>query len=92
MLGNLKSANFELKMASFRQIKSFYNKACNDKIQKQDKPFPYVNRGIFRKQISAFGLYKNRIAIKFDSNYNGEDVLMRLIKVYEVFLFQGLGI
>ena len=92
MLGNLKSANFELKMASFRQIKSFYNKACNDKIQKQDKPFPYVNRGIFRKQISAFGFYKNRIAIKFDSNYNGEDVLMRLIKVYEVFLFRGLGI
>lgn len=92
MLGSLKTANFEMKMASFRQLKSFYNKACHDKFQKQEKPFPYENRGIFRKQITGFGLFRNKIAIKIDANYNGEDVLMRLIKVYQVFLFQGLGL
>ena len=81
-----------MKMASFRKLKAYYNKGCNEKLQKQDKPFPYVNRGIFRKQVSGFGFYKNKLAIKMDAYYNGEDVLMRLIKVYEAFLFKGLGI
>jgi hypothetical protein len=38
-----------MKLASFRALKSYYNKACHDKFAKQDKPFPYVNKGIFRK-------------------------------------------
>jgi hypothetical protein len=91
MIGNLKSAELEIKMASFRQLRSYYNKACNEKIQKQEKPFPYVNRGIFRKQVSAFGIYKNKVAIKMDGQYNGEDVLMRLVKVYEAFFCKLLG-
>jgi hypothetical protein len=69
-------------MASFRQLRGFYNKACNEKFQKQEKEFPYVNRGIFRKQVSGYGFYKNKVAIKMDAQYNGEDVLMRLVKVY----------
>jgi len=71
MIGNLKSADFEMKLASFRQIKSFYNKACSDKFQKHDKPFPYTNRGIFRKQINIFGIFRNKIGIKVDASYNG---------------------
>ena len=92
MISNLKSAELEIKMASFRQLRGYYNKACNEKIQKQEKPFPYVNRGIFRKQVSGFGFYKNKIAIKFDAQYNGEDVLMRLVKVYEAFICKVFGI
>ncbi len=49
MIGNLKRANFEMKLSSFRALRSYYNKACDDKFAKHDKPFPYVNRGIFRK-------------------------------------------
>ncbi len=79
-------------MASFRQIKSYYNKASHDKLQKQEKPFPYENRGIFNKRVSAFGVFRNKIGFKADSTYNGEDVLMRLVKVYCTFLFQGLQI
>ena len=92
MISNLKSAELEMKMASFRQLRGYYNKACNEKIQKQEKPFPYVNRGIFRKQVSGFGFYKNKIAIKMDAQYNGEDVLMRLLKVYETFICKVCGI
>lgn len=90
MLGNLRTAQFEIKLASFRQIRSYYRKVSNIEQQKQDKPFPYVNRGIFRKQISAFGIFKNKIAVKFDGIYNGEDVLMRLIKVYQTFFIHAL--
>ena len=71
-----------MKLASFRQIKSYYNKAAGDKHTKQEKPFPYVNKGIFRKQANCYFFYKNRLAIKAEGIYNGEDVFMRLIKVY----------
>lgn len=92
MINNLKSAELEIKMASFRQLRGYYNKACNEKIQKQEKPFPYVNRGIFRKQVTGFGFYKNKLAIKLDAEYNGEDVLMRLVKVYDAFICNVFGI
>jgi len=48
-----------------------------------------VNKGIFRKQASFFTFYKNKIAIKLDGTYNGEDVLIRLIKVYTKFIVNG---
>ena len=53
--------------------------------EKENKPFPYVNHGIFRNRISMFSTYKNKVACKFDSHYNGEDVLMRLLKISKVF-------
>ncbi len=71
-----------MKLASFRALKSYYNKACHDKFAKQDKPFPYVNKGIFRKQANCYFLYKDKIALKAEANFNGEDVFMRLLKVY----------
>ncbi len=75
-----------MKLASFRQIKGYYNKACGQKFQKQEKPFKYINRGLFRKQVTFYGFFQNNISVKADATYNGEDVLMRLVKVFFAFL------
>lgn len=79
-----------MKLASFRQLRGYYDKASGSTLNKQEKPFPYVNKGLFRKQVTCFGFSKNKIGIKADANYNGEDVFMRLVKVFNTFIFKGL--
>ena len=91
MLTNFKRANFYIKLASFRDIKGYYNKACGEKFNKADKPFKYVNKGLFRKQANFFFFYKNKLSFKAEAIYNGEDVFMRLIKVYQVFFEKIFG-
>lgn len=51
-------------------------------VEKSDKEFNYVNKGLFRANAEVFLMYADKISATISVTYHSEDVLMRLTKVY----------
>lgn len=77
-----------LKFKHFRQIKRYYDdiaKKLDDwsfahKSKKED--FKYQAPGLFREHVEGYAFLNDDLAISADIEHQGEDIFLRLIKVY----------
>ena len=60
--------------------------------KKEDKTdFRYVAPGLFREKVQAFAFLRDTVAVSGDITHQGEDIFLRLIKVYFKAAKKGLG-
>ena len=82
-----KKMNLTLRLKSFRQINKFYEEMADtlgmNLKKKEDKTdFRYQAPGIFREKVEAFAFLRDSIAVRGDITHQGEDIFLRLVKVY----------
>lgn len=85
-----------LRLKSFRQINKYYEEMANqvgyNYKKKEDKTdFRYVAPGLFREKVQAFAFLRDTVAVSGDITHQGEDIFLRLIKVYFKAAKKGLG-
>lgn len=50
--------------------------------KKQKEDFKYVAPGLFREKVEGFVFLQDDVAVSGEMTHQGEDILLRLIKVY----------
>lgn len=79
--------HLSLRFKSFRQMNKFYEEFA-DQVghnykKKEDKvDFKYTAPGLFREKVEAFAFVRDSMALSANITHQGEDVFLRLIKVY----------
>jgi hypothetical protein len=55
----------------------------NEKKEKKDpENFKYQNNGLFRESVEVYVIFSDKFALTGDILHHGEDVFLRLVKVY----------
>lgn len=95
-LKKAKKLHLALKFKSFRQINKFYEEmkeAVGEKTSKDNKKeFRYQVPGLFREKAEAFAFFRDEVAVSADITHQGEEIFLRLIKVYFKAARKGLDI
>lgn len=56
--------------------------AGNSLCDKKEKEFKYTPPGLFREKTEAYAFLRDDMAVSGDITHGGEEIFMRLIKVY----------
>jgi hypothetical protein len=87
-LKKARKLHLSLKFKHFRQIKRYYDDIAKkleswnftNKSQKED--FKYQAPGLFREHVEGYAFLNDDLAVSADIQHQGEDIFLRLIKVY----------
>jgi hypothetical protein len=75
-----------LRYKSFRQMNKYYEEMAKElgtSTHNSDKgDFKYMAPGLFREKAEAFAFMQDHLAASADVTHQGEDIFLRLIKVY----------
>jgi hypothetical protein len=80
--------HLNLKFKSFRQINKYFNEVNEGadlwgiKKKPEKENFKYMATGLFREKVEGFAFLRDDLAVTADITHQGEDIFLRLIKVY----------
>lgn len=85
-----------LRLKSFRQINKYYEEMAeqvgyNYKKKEDKTDFKYMAPGLFREKVEAFAFLRDSMAASANITHQGEDIFLRLIKVYFKAAKKALG-
>lgn len=83
-----KKLHLSLKFKSFREMNKYFKEMTKEvdswgiKKKAEKDNFKYMAPGLFREKVEGFAFFKDDFAITADITHQGEDIFLRLIKVY----------
>ena len=90
MIGKAKKVDLSVHTHSFRKIKQFFEKAKSQEVDHPTKDFPYTAPGILKSNAEFALFFKDKFGMQLRIKYHSEEVFLRFIKVYSMFLSKGM--